>query len=139
MKFSWFNQTILSAVLLCILAACGKRGDQYVYVPDSTHAGKGGNATFKITAQHNGTDIDSCQVFIKYNSLIPEGSYDDSAWCTLTDQKPPVVTFTNLRKGNYFIYAKGWDVFTSQTVQGSTFYTIQSDTTATYTILLPVH
>lgn len=140
MKFVWFKQTMLLAVILLAVAACKKTGYQYVPQPDNTHAGKGGNATFKITAQHGGTDIDSAHVFIKYNSLIPpDGPYDDSAWCTLTDQKPPVVTFTGLKKGNYFVYIKGWDVFTSQTVYGSRFYTITSDTTATYTLLVPVN
>jgi hypothetical protein len=140
MKFVWFNQTILLAVFVLAMTACKKRGDQYVPVPDNTHAGKGGNATFKITAQHAGVDIDSCEVFLKYNSSIPpNGPYDDSAWCTISDQKPPVVTFPGLRKGDYFIYIKGWDLFKSQTVYGSRFYTITTDTTATYTLIVPVN
>jgi hypothetical protein len=140
MKFAWLKTIIPLAAIALGIFSCNRSGDDVVLPSNNTPvAGKGGVANLRITPNHNGVDIDSAQIFIKYNSLIDTtGKFDDSAWLSLEDQKPPVVTFTNLKRGDYYIYAKGWNVFKSQSVSGSRFYTITTDTAATYSIVVEV-
>lgn len=138
MKFAWLFNTLLAGILFAGVLGCKKRGDQVLPITDPAVAGKGGLATLKITAQRDSFDIDSCTVYIKYNALVSTGTFDDSASATFIDQKPPAVSFPGLKRGDYFLYVKGWDIIKSKIVTGSLGYTIVKDTTATYNILLPV-
>ena len=141
MKFARLRTMLPLAVIAIGIFSCNRSSDNVV-LPSNTNpvGGKGGVANLRITPNNNGVDIDSAQVFIKYNARIDTtGKFDDSAWLSLEDQKPPIVTFTNLKRGDYYIYAKGWDVFKSQTVTGSMFHTITTDTAATYSLILKVN
>lgn len=92
-------------------------------------AGKGGNATLKITPNHHTAPIDSCTVYLKYNTLDKPASgvqYDESAKCVKVDGKP-VATFTSLKQGKYYIYGYGWDPSIPDTVIGGMPYTISED------------
>lgn len=103
-------------------------------------AGKGGMASFRIIANHQGLNIDSTMVYIKYNtSVVPFNvGYDDSVWAKQIDDIP-VATFTGLKTGNYYIFASGWDLVRSLRVEGGLPYTITEDTKATtFTLTLPV-
>ncbi len=95
--------------------------------PTST-AGKGGNASFRITPDHNGIGIDSCLVYIKYNaSVIPvNGQFDDSVWAVREEGKTtgPIAEFKELKPGNYYVYGKGWDLVRSVHVHGGLPYII---------------
>ncbi len=98
-------------------------------------SGKGGIAIIKATPLHGVTLVDSCMVYIKYNvsSKPSNGIYDDSARC-MPEAGKPVATFTQLKKGSYYLYGKGWD---GQIVQGGTGWTI-TDTISTNAITIPV-
>lgn len=95
---------------------------------DGEGAGKGGNATLRVTPRHHGINIDSCMVYIKYNSSEIASTYDDSIWCVPSGGKP-VATFSQLKKGNYYIYGKGWDPTIIQEVVGGIPFTITEEKT----------
>ncbi len=116
---------LLLAVPL-LLISCKKGGDETPPV-----GGPGGLATIKITPRHHGRQIDSCMVYVKYNTLNPpsaDSSYDDSARCVLINGIP-IATFGSLKLGNYF-FAKGWDPLLSppQTVRGGLTWTVINET-----------
>jgi hypothetical protein len=98
-------------------------------------AGKGGNAVLKITPRHHGNNIDSCTVYIKYNTkdLPADAKYDDSAKCAPVDGKP-VATFSNLKKGDYYLYGSGWDPSIAEGVLGGTPYTISEEISQSYNL-----
>ena len=89
-------------ILLAVFSFSCNRKDE-----DSS-AGKGGNATLKITPVHHTKYIDSCRVYIKYNAVDAPSGYDDSTWA-VTVNGVPVASFTELKKGSYYIFGTGWD------------------------------
>ena len=100
--------------------------------PDDNIGGKGGKATLKVTPQHHGNNIDSCTIYIKYNSQTPPSAttdgYDESMVCIMEGGNP-VATFTELKKGRYYIYGYGWDPAVSQNVKGGIPFTISEEST----------
>lgn len=76
--------------------------------------GKGGNAVINAIPRHHGNNIDSCTIYIKYNTLdkpnpvFNASQYDDSVKCVKVNNNP-TATFTGLKKGKYFLYGVGWD------------------------------
>lgn len=133
---------ILSAAILVIATGCTKLKDHKsstvtTITPEPTvsptSAGKGGDATLQVTPIHDDILVDSCMVYIRYNSLVisADGSdYNDSTWAEIIDGQP-VARFYYLKPGNYYIYAKGWDIIRSEKVQGGLPYTITNDRNAT--------
>ncbi len=102
---------------------------------DPDVGGIGGSATLKVTPKHHNKQIDSCKVYIKYNTLdAPAGAiYDDSAKCVLISGVP-VATFSGLKNGPYYLYAFGYDPDVVQNVKGGTPYTITSQTEQSFDI-----
>ena len=104
------------------MSSCGRKDE---IIEDK--AGKGGNATLLITPQHHGKNIDSCTIYIKYNTLdAPTTPYDDSAICIMSDGKP-VASFTGLKKGDYYLYGEGYDPSILQQVAGGINHTIEEE------------
>jgi len=110
---------LLSAVTVT-LAAC-------THDPGVILGGKGGSATVNVYPQHHGlaNDLDSCTVYVKYNSLDApaNGIYDDSVTC-ITANSLVSGTFTGLKNGNYYFYGRGYDYSISDHVKGGLPYTI---------------
>lgn len=103
--------------------------------------GKGGNATFRLTPVHEGLNIDSCMLYIKYDaSVIPfNGKFDDSVWAVKAADGTPVGTFTGLKPGKYYLYGKGWDLVRSLKVKGGLPYVIpQEQKATTHTLIIPI-
>ena len=102
--------------------------------------GKGGSATLVINPQHHtvAKNIINGKVFIRYNTLDAptSGVYDDSAACTNHDSLLSG-TITNLKNGNYYLFATGFDTSVNQYVKGGVPYTISAQST-TLTVNLPV-
>lgn len=96
-------------------------------IDDGNVGGKGGKATLKITTKHHGKDIDSCTVYIKYNELNTPSSYDDSAKAIFDSNGKPVVTFAGLKKGNYYLFGRGWDTTISNVVIGGLPFSIEDE------------
>ncbi len=106
--------------ILAVFALVSCKPDQ-----DLEIGGKGGTATLVIVPLHHGVPVDSCTVFIKYNTLDrpSDNSYDDSAKCVQENGKP-TARFTALKKGKYFLYANGYDTSIAETVIGGIPYTL---------------
>jgi len=122
MKTPFFALALIS---ILSLVACKSKDD-----PQPSIGGKGGNATLNVTPRHHGKAIDSCTIYIKYNATdAPNtGQYDDSIKCS-TIGGIPVASFTNLKKGNYYLYGYGWDptLTPPQHVKGGYAYPIQTE------------
>ncbi|MCD6062584.1 MAG: hypothetical protein K0R82_495 [Flavipsychrobacter sp.] len=95
--------------------------------------GKGGNAVLKITPQHHSMNIDSCMVYIKYNTQDKPASFDDSTKCIMEGGKP-VATFSNLKKGKYYLFGFGWDPSIGMAVKGGAPYTIKEESSQSYNL-----
>jgi len=124
MKSTWYNTSILLLLLSVALFACKDKGKNTVVTPPAI-GGKGGLATMRVVVQHNGVNVDSGKVYIKYNTLTPPANnrYDDSGAIFMVDGTPMAI-FTELTQGDYFIYGHGWDIIGSATVAGTRPYTI---------------
>ncbi|HRO42048.1 MAG TPA: hypothetical protein PL009_04405 [Flavipsychrobacter sp.] len=123
------NFTVITISLLGVISCNRKDGN------DASIAGKGGNATLRITPKHHNDQIDSCKVYIKYNTLDAANTYDDSTWATQVNGVP-VATFSGLKNGEYYLYGKGWDPVLMQEVKGGLPHTISED--RVYELTLPV-
>ncbi|RYD59309.1 MAG: hypothetical protein EOP56_00135 [Sphingobacteriales bacterium] len=133
MKFSWLSRVLLLAVLSVSIYSCDK-DDPTPTPQEPIVAGKGGMTTLRIVPIHDSINIDSCTVYLKYNSLDMPSSFDDSVYCTW-DGTQYRALFPGLKRGNYFIYAKGWDVVRSQKTFGYLYHVI-TDTMVYHTIKL---
>lgn len=93
---------------------------------DTEIGGKGGNATLVASVKHHTQTIDSAVVYIKYNATDKALSYDDStAVSGGTGNKS--ASFTGLKKGKYFLFAKGYDLSIAEKVEGGIPYTISEE------------
>lgn len=119
------NSVVLAVLAFFTLTSCERKEDDI--------AGKGGNTTLKVTPQHHGDNIDSCTIFLKYNAQDLPSSYDEEVTCIQENGKP-VATFSNLKKGEYYVYGSGWDPDINQAVVGGIPYTITEDGTLNITV-----
>lgn len=141
---------ILLAAILLVGTGCRKlkhsesgsvttvtNGDSQITKPV---AGKGGNASMRITPNHDTLNIDSVLVFIKYDAqVVPfDGKYDDSVWAkNITGI--PYATFTGLKPGNYYVFGRGWDLVRSLKISGGMPFTIlDANANAVHTFTLPM-
>jgi len=101
-------------------------------------AGLGGQATLLIRTVHHGASIDSARVYIKFNSseAVSLSEYDLSADVVSDTAGNAVATFEGLKKGDYYLYAEGWDPAIINNVKGGIPYTISEENTQT--VILPV-
>lgn len=99
------------------------------------NAGKGGNATLKVVPKHHGIVIDSCTVYIKYNTQDASATYDDSVKC-MPDNGVSTAIFSGLKTGNYYLYGNGWDDNINMGVIGGLPYIIKEENT--FSVNLPV-
>jgi hypothetical protein len=83
-------------------------------------AGYGGNANLKLVAKHHGLVIDSVTFYVKFDATDApsESSYDITQKGITIAPGNTSVTITGLKKGDYYIYAKGWDPSISNDVKG---------------------
>lgn len=130
---------ILATLGILAISACKRREDPK---PSGDVAGKGGNAGIAVTPKHHAKYIDSCTVYLKYNTLdLPSATfdaskYDESVKCVKINDSVGVANFTGLKKGNYYLYGVGWDRNIMDTVVGGKPLTITGD--STYNINLSV-
>lgn len=94
--------------------------------------GKGGNAELRVTPYHHNLDtnqIYTCTVYIKYNTrdMPANRVYDDSAVCTRIGDSS-IAVFSGLKKGDYYLFGKGYDPKILQDVEGGKPYTISNET-----------
>ncbi|HEY4800112.1 MAG TPA: hypothetical protein VII99_13615 [Bacteroidia bacterium] len=109
-----FFKIFLPTFLLFILS-CGKPGP-------------GGSATIKGAVKHQSKLIPKAMVYIKYGATSSPGTdvtyYDAS---TSADAQANY-QFSNLKRGNYYLFAVGFDSTTVQTVTGGAHVIINTKT-----------
>ena len=107
MKLLIMNQSI---VLFCIVALLGLSCNK---------EGVGGKASISGAVMHHEVAIPSANVYIKYGANAFPGfdleQYDDQTTASATDAS---YSFTNLYKGEYFIYCTGYDASFMEEVLG---------------------
>jgi hypothetical protein len=99
-------------------------------------AGLGGNANLKISAFHHTFPIDSCTVYIKFNSseAPADNQFDLEQPLSKDGNGNSFTTFTGLKKGDYYLFARGWDPSISETVKGGIPYTINTEENINITV-----
>lgn len=116
-------KTILS-VVFCLtfffIGACKKKPS----------AGFGGSANLKVSAVHHNATIDSCTIYIKFNSseAVALSEYDLNQKLTTDTNGNSYTILEGLKSGDYYIFAQGWDPSISQNVKGGIPYTIVNET-----------
>lgn len=96
-------------------------------------AGLGGQASLNISLKHHGLLIDTGKIFIKFNSLDAPTEYDLNQDVDATDG---ITTIAGLKKGDYYLYANGWDPSILSKVEGGIPFSITEETN--YAVLIPV-
>jgi hypothetical protein len=120
--------TIIICFVLLSLASCKKKPS----------AGLGGNANLKIVVIHHAVELDSCKVYIKFNSseAVSVSEFDLSQSLQKDSAGKSYTIFKGLKKGDYYIYGEGWDPSIFNTVKGGIPFTISDE--IDQTINLPV-
>ncbi|MEI8279016.1 MAG: hypothetical protein WCG87_04580 [Bacteroidota bacterium] len=136
---------VASLFILMFAFGCGKQDAGPVVIPTSAGRGDSGRAILSVIPRHNGMNVDTATVYIKYNALnAPVNGYDDSMVCTLNAGNP-LAKFDSLRNGNYYLYCTGHIIDTTGglnkyvPLSGGTGYTVITQSTTPVTILLPVN
>jgi hypothetical protein len=121
--------------LFCVIVAlsavsCKKKANSVPPIVDT--AGKGGTTTLIVLPQHHNIskNINTCEVYIKYNAQNTPSAYDDSTACTFANG---VVTcqFTNLKNGDYYLYGRGYDTSVQRVVGGGLYSPISKQSAIT--------
>jgi hypothetical protein len=114
-----FIVTFFFILSILLLQACKKQDT----------AGLGGNSNVTIQAQHHGLRIDSVTIFIKFNAQDApnENDYDLQQKVATSGNEIGSIIFKGLKKGKYYILAKGWDVSIGKDVIGGIPYIIENE------------
>lgn len=96
-------------------------------------AGLGGQANLNISLKHHGLLIDSGKIFIKFNSLDAPSEYDMNQE---VDHLDGITTIQGLKKGDYYLYATGWDPSILSNVEGGIPFSISEENS--FDVLIPV-
>jgi hypothetical protein len=99
------------------------------------NGGKGGNGTLNVRLIHNDNYIDSAGiVYLAYGAAAPaDGRYADSAKCTNTGDQYRA-SFTNLRKGKYYLYGKSFDKKAGKMIGGGNHYLLHEEATTDFVL-----
>lgn len=122
-----------TATLFACMGGCKKPKNNV------TGGGKGGNAVLRVIPEHAQLLIDSCIVYIRYNTkdAPADGLYDDSVKCVMEDTTP-VATFSGLTVGNYYLLGVGYHTgYSPPDVRGG--IPCQLSTENTTTVYLPTY
>lgn len=109
------TKIFLAILSIAIIASCKKEGI-------------GGKASVTGKILHHSLPIPNATVYIKYGTQEFPG-VDPSAYdASVTAGADAKYTFTELRKGNYYLFSIGYDTAISQTVRGGIPVGIKSKT-----------
>lgn len=132
---------IIAALLLAgIFTSCTRENE--IVEPIVIVGDTGGNATINIIPRYLNKDVDSCVVYIYYNSKrAPElmSQYDNQSATTPATGRP-TASFSGLKLGDYYFYGEGYDAANNWVLKGgATFKVIDSIPGTSYTVLLDLH
>jgi hypothetical protein len=107
---------LFASVAIFLISSCKKQ----------TLAGLGGNGTLHISSMHHGAILDSMTIYIKFNTLEAP-SENDFDLTMAVNKTTKLATFSELKKGNYYLLAAGWDPSISKEVKGGIPFTIEEE------------
>lgn len=110
------HRYLFSAALVLLALGCNKK-DEIIHT-----AGKGGKATVRVKPVNQIRVIDSCIVYVTYNSKTPSIA-DDSVVQRLNNNEA-LATFPQLRFGQYYFQVEAWDAVAMKKLQGGIAYEI---------------
>ncbi|WP_276131879.1 hypothetical protein [Polluticoccus soli] len=131
------TQLIFPALIMVSLASCdGCKRDNDINVP----GGKGGTGILRITLQHHDRILDTAGiVYMAYGMEAPgDGKYADSVKC-INENGQHVAIFNNLRKGEYYLYGKGFDSKAGAMIAGGNGYLLREEKTVDYVLSVSTH
>lgn len=116
---------IIAGVLILGTLATGCVRETEVKQPDpKPDAGKGGQTTLRVTPQHHLKNVDSCVIYVKYNTrTMPSNMIFDDSMVVAQQDGRPVANF-QLKKGDYYFYGMGWDYDIAEVVTGGAPFTV---------------
>lgn len=123
------SKHIIAAFIILVSVASCVRKQPVVTPAVKPSAGKGETqplVTLVITPTHIDENIDSCWIYLKYNTLtLPADSvvYDDSMEVAMMDGAYRA-EFDSLKRGDYFIAARGYDAPLVSVVKGGAGFTV---------------
>lgn len=125
----------MKPVTLAIILTVGTLALSSCNRKDGDTAGKGGNASLSCSPAHHGSfkNIINAKVYIKYNAQDLPQSFDDSLQCNISNSKSTAM-FSGLKKGNYYLYARGTDTTIGSIVEGGLPFNIAEESAQTVTI-----
>lgn len=117
MKRSLFVGFMMAAMFSLAFISCERDEPEPGDGGNGGTAGKGGAATLNVVSKHHSRNITDMTVYITYNAATPPDHYDDSAKAA-DKAGVPIATFTGLKKGSYYLTAKGYDPDIDDVVKG---------------------
>lgn len=105
--------------MLLLATGCNKK-DEIIHT-----AGKGGKATVRVKPVNQIRLIDSCVVYVTYNSN-EAGTANDSVVQRLNNNEA-VATFPQLRFGNYYFDVHAWDAVAQKKLRGGIGYVVSPE------------
>jgi len=111
----------LSVFALFIIVAVGCKKDDEIIAT----AGKGGKAIVRVKPLYNNQGIDSCVVYVSYNTNEP-GLPNDSAVQRLNNTEA-IGTFPGLRYGHYYFQVLGYDTMAKVRLRGGMAYEVSAE------------
>lgn len=120
--------SLIFVLILLVSVACKKKPS----------AGLGGSARLIVNAYHHTQPIDSCTIYIKFNSseAPADNQYDLSQKLSKDSNGNSYTIFEGLKAGDYYLFGSGWDPAIAEQVKGGIPYTIETE--ADLTISVPV-
>ncbi len=105
LKFQTIALICISSILFTTITSCQKEGT-------------GGNSTIIGYVKHHEKFIPNATVYIKYNATEFPGTNTANYDASIIAGSNALYKFTNLRKGDYYLYAIGYDDVILSQVQG---------------------
>jgi hypothetical protein len=122
------NQILVLFCFSVLLMQCKKKSS----------AGLGGNANLNIQAQHHGESLDSMIIFVKFNAqdAPSDDEYELHKMVDKEGKNKNFSQFIGLKKGDYYLFAKGWDASIAKEVKGGIPFKIDDE--KNFNIIIPV-
>jgi hypothetical protein len=136
------------AVLVMVAAAagCARKTEVFPAEPRAI-GGTGGKATLRVMPKFHDRYIDTCRIYIKYDTLAKPNTatsfpadtvgFDTAVNVTSIDGLPRAI-FKNLKKGNYYLYGRGYDAGNDTTLVGGGPFKVVDTIERTYDLYLPI-
>lgn len=113
------NVLLFATAFTLLFTAC-KKDDEIIRT-----AGKGGKATVRVKPVNDVRIVDSCVVYVTYNSK-ETGVPDDSVVQRLNNNEA-IATFPQLRFGHYYFDVYAWDATAQRTLRGGRSYEVSPE------------